>query len=217
MMERMTGKYAVGGLVNVGHHAPEVNEISDVAAKFVDDLFEDLKSSKPAWRQSFPDDLALNKAKREWTKAFIENGIRSKFVIAKGKRHVRRTPSPFFPSAGEFVSWCKPSLEDIGLPDVDSAYREACNAGSDHVWSHDAVHLAAAAAGRFDLARSPERLMLPKFKKQYDFFAEKVMRGEVLRVALPKPPPKPVFGDGGEPVKPCEVGGFLKNMRKGLI
>jgi len=216
MMKRMTGQLVAGGLVTGTRDATEVNEISDVAAKFVDDLFEDLKSSKPAWRQSFPDDLALNKAKREWTKAFIENGIRSKFVIAKGKRHVRRTPSPFFPSAGEFVSWCKPSLEDVGLPDVDSAYREACNAGRDHVWSHEAVYLAAVAVGRFDLARNLERLMLPKFKKQYDFYAQKVMRGEVLRVALPKPPPEPVFGDAGEPVKPGEVGGFLKNMRKGL-
>lgn len=190
--------------------------VSDEAAELVNDLFDHLKACKPAWRQSFPDDKALNVAKREWTKAFIENGITSRFMISKGKSMARRTATPFFPSSGEFVSWCRPSAEDVGLPDARDAYKEACNAGQGHVWSHDAVHLAANATGRFELRRTPEGVMFPRFKKNYEVFCLQVMRGEKLVIGLPKPPPKPVFGEAGKPVRPDEVVSFLKNMRKVL-
>jgi len=190
--------------------------VSNEAAELVDDLFENLKACKPAWKQSFPDDRAMNIAKREWTKGFMENGITSRFMISRGKGVARRMPTPFFPSIGEFVSWCRPSAEDVGLPDASVAYKEACNAGQGHAWSHDAVQLAANATGRFELKRSPESVMFPRFKKNYEVYCLQVMRGEKLVIALPKPPPKPVFGDAGKPVRPDEVGSFLKNIRKGL-
>ena len=58
--------------------------------------------------------------------------------------------------------------------------------------------------------------MFPRFKKNYEVFCLKVMRGEKLLIALPNPPPKPVFGDAGKPIRPGEVGSFLKNLKKGL-
>ncbi|PJZ07336.1 DNA replication protein [Pantoea rodasii] len=92
--------------------------------KMMNEFFDGLKQVFPAsvstaWRT--PNDEAA--AKRQWIAAFAENGITSKTQLAAGMRQARASGSPFLPSPGQFITWCKQSsFSAAGLPDEDSLY-----------------------------------------------------------------------------------------------
>lgn len=112
------------------------------AAKHVNDIFRALQAAFPAWRSAFPDDAALKAAKASWVKGLIEGGITDMEQIARGVRKARQSESDFFPSVGKFIAWCKPSLEEFGLPVPAMAFHEASMyAGRiyEHEWSHPGV------------------------------------------------------------------------------
>lgn len=92
--------------------------------RLVDALFSNLKQVFPAsvstaWRN--PNDEAA--AKRQWIAAFAENGIHNKQQLSAGMKHARASGSPFLPSPGQFIQWCKQGeLRSAGLPDEDGLY-----------------------------------------------------------------------------------------------
>ncbi len=92
--------------------------------KLMNEFFEGLKQVFPAsvstaWRNA-GDEAA---AKRQWIAAFAENGINNRQQLAAGMRRARASGSPFLPSPGQFIAWCKQSSFVVaGLPDEDSLY-----------------------------------------------------------------------------------------------
>lgn len=92
--------------------------------RLVDALFNNLKQVFPAsvstaWRR--PEDEAA--AKRQWIVAFAENGIQSKQQLSAGMKQARASSSPFLPSPGQFIEWCKEaSFSAAGLPDDEELY-----------------------------------------------------------------------------------------------
>jgi hypothetical protein len=128
------------GQVQAKQQAPKA--INEEAARHVNDIFRALQAAFPAWRSAFPDDAALKAAKASWVKGLIEGGITDMEQIARGVRKARQSESDFFPSVGKFIGWCKPSLEEFGLPMPAMAFHEASMyAGRiyDHEWSHPGV------------------------------------------------------------------------------
>lgn len=87
--------------------------------RLVDALFNNLKQVFPAsvstaWRN--PNDEAA--AKRQWIAAFAENGINSKQQLSSGMREARASGSPFLPSPGQFIEWCRAGEQfAAGIPD----------------------------------------------------------------------------------------------------
>lgn len=51
----------------------------------------------------------MNQAKAEWFKGLIENNITSDLQIDAGLAKARTHNSPFLPSIGQFIAWCKES------------------------------------------------------------------------------------------------------------
>ncbi|KJV49641.1 DNA replication protein [Pantoea sp. BL1] len=92
--------------------------------RLVDALFSNLKQVFPAsvstaWKN--PNDEAA--AKRQWIAAFAENGIYNRQQLSAGMREARASGSPFLPSPGEFIAWCKKCASiAAGLPDEDKLY-----------------------------------------------------------------------------------------------
>lgn len=92
--------------------------------KLVNALFINLKQVFPAsvstaWKN--PNDEAA--AKRQWIAAFAENGIHSKQQLSAGMKHARASGSPFLPSPGLFIEWCKEALfSAAGVPYEDELY-----------------------------------------------------------------------------------------------
>jgi hypothetical protein len=78
--------------------------------EFVNELFRELKSCFPAWGVAIKSKAQQDETKRQWVKAFQENGINTKELVDIGMKEARKQPTDFFPSTGKFVSWCKPPV-----------------------------------------------------------------------------------------------------------
>ncbi|STQ71488.1 replication protein P [Hafnia alvei] len=94
------------------------------AENLVDALFRQLKQVFPAASQTNlrrPEDE--NAAKKQWIAAFAENGIRTREQLSAGMQHARSSESPFWPSPGQFIAWCKQGvLKANGLPSSEELY-----------------------------------------------------------------------------------------------
>lgn len=90
------------------------------------------------------------------------------------------------PQPVAFAALCEPRPEDVGLPDVAGAWREVCahaHEPGQHAWSHEAVRMAGAAVGWWDLRHvSPSRVarLEKRFGKHYGALVNRVMAGEEL-------------------------------------
>ena len=98
--------------------------VNPEAESLVNDLFKNLKQVFPAASQTnLRSLLDENAAKQQWIAAFAENGIRSREQLSAGMQHARASGSPFWPSPGQFIAWCKQgALKAAGLPDEDELY-----------------------------------------------------------------------------------------------
>ncbi|MDT8849371.1 replication protein P [Pantoea dispersa] len=103
---------------------PDNRGFSSAIEQLVDMLFSALKLVFPASISTTlkaPRDEAA--AKRQWVAAFAENGITSRQQISAGMKRARASGSPFWPSPGQFISWCKEGESGAaGLPDENALY-----------------------------------------------------------------------------------------------
>ncbi len=162
--------------------------IDPASAQVVNALFTELKAVHPAWRSAWPTPEMENTAKRSWTKAFTAAGMCSIEQIRYGIDRCRASGSPFMPSVGQFLDWCRPSPENMGLPSVHRAYLQACAAShpaADTSALHPAVWHAACEAGLYMLARQPESKSRPVFERAYAITVRLIIEGEPLR-EIPK-------------------------------
>lgn len=90
------------------------------------------------------------------------------------------------PTLPEFRALCTPTAEDLRLPALDDAYREAALADKDHRWSHPAVYAAARATGVFELRTLPEAKSRPLFERAYEIVTRRVLAGERFDVPIPQ-------------------------------
>lgn len=103
---------------------PGAGVVNHDAERMVDALFRQLKQVFPAAGatnlRSEADEAA---AKKQWIATFAENGIKTREQLSAGMRQARASESPFWPSPGQFVAWCKNGVATaLGLPDEDALY-----------------------------------------------------------------------------------------------
>lgn len=156
-------------------------------------LFRELMAIFPAWKQAWPDQEAINAAKATWTKAFMAERITKVEQIRFGIEQCRKVGSDFAPSVGKFIQLCQPTPEMLGLPTLESAFREASRnahpamAGQAN-WSHDAVWHAAKESGFESLNRLETSLARKLFERNYVITLRRLVEGLPLQqmpLALP--------------------------------
>lgn len=116
---------ALASMANQDKHSAD-NVVNIEAARLVDKLFSQLKLVFPAAEQTaLKSEANETAAKRQWIAAFAEGGISSIEQLKAGMRHARASTSPYWPSPGQFVSWCKDSATVLGvsLEDVMNEFR----------------------------------------------------------------------------------------------
>ncbi|HDM8336482.1 TPA: replication protein P [Yersinia enterocolitica] len=98
-------------------------QVPEQAADIFNELFRQLKAAFPALMTSIKDQRDLNELRRQWVLAFIENGITSIDQVNAGMKIARQQATPFLPSPGQFIAWCKQgATRAAGLPDADELY-----------------------------------------------------------------------------------------------
>lgn len=114
MKQVMTAMQQKMSQINADNQQQEAakKQVSENAKSVIDELFEELKSCYPAWKQAFGDKETWLAAKRTWTKAFIENNISTTEQVSTGLKLARKGDNPFWPSVGQFIKWCDGSSID---------------------------------------------------------------------------------------------------------
>lgn len=95
------------------------------AEKLVDMIFENLMQVFPASTQTnLRTDADIRVAKQQWVAAFAESGITSREQLSAGMQKARSSQSPFWPSPGQFISWCREGSGALGVSvdDIMSEY-----------------------------------------------------------------------------------------------
>jgi len=177
-------------------------------------FFTALQTIFPAWKNALPTTQHLEAAKRQWLEALVENGIDSSEKLNIGLKKARDEGGDFFPSPAKFVSWCKPTPQDFGLPTLERAYKEAIDnsgrVGTLH-WTHNAIYHAATQVGLKALSVMNDEKAHKAFSHAYQKTCEAVMTGQVL-------PEIPKAIERKEPVKAsAEVANKHLEAMKALI
>ncbi|WP_080070725.1 replication protein P [Salmonella enterica] len=90
--------------------------VNSDAERLVDALFMQLKQIFPAATQTnLRSDTDERVAKQQWIAAFSENGIRTRKQLSAGMQKARSSQSPFWPSPGQFISWCREGSGALGV------------------------------------------------------------------------------------------------------
>ncbi|EDQ8488725.1 phage replication protein [Salmonella enterica] len=99
-----------------GGNPEHVRVVNSDAERLVDALFMQLKQIFPAATQTnLRSDADERVAKQQWIAAFSENGIRTRKQLSAGMQKARSSQSPFWPSPGQFISWCREGSGALGV------------------------------------------------------------------------------------------------------
>lgn len=124
-----------------------INEIE----KQFNQIFIELKAVFPAITALIKTQSDLDTFKKQWLLSFAENGINTLRQFEIGMKKARQQSTPFVPSPGQFVSWCKEGeASDIGLPTVAQVIREfnkysaeigfSCQTAEEFPWSNPVMY-----------------------------------------------------------------------------
>lgn len=170
--------------------APQEFNLPPQAITIVNDLFNDLKGVCTAWQHTFTDTSIEVAAKQQWAQALFENGVVNQQQIDTGMKKARQLAKPWFPSSGEFIEWCKPTLEDYGLPNAEQALRKVINGQKR---SHPVLYAAAQATGSRELKTMPHTELLKLFTRNYEIVCQNFINGQDFSQVIPKALPEKVY------------------------
>lgn len=94
--------------------------------------------------------------------------------LAIGLERCAKNPDPWPPSLGQFRALCQPTMEDMGFPELDEAYRLACTLGEGENLP-EAVQKARYIIGHWEFRTKPEAEIFPKFKRIYKKVVEDLL------------------------------------------
>ena len=127
---------------------PEQQNPTDDQGVILNALFSRLTAIFPAWKQAITSEYELKAVKAEWFKGLTAENCLTPDMIKKGLEQARKHNSPFFPSIGQFVGWCKNNGVDAEhrenaamyipfqrriMPHTQEEYREMASRGMDKI------------------------------------------------------------------------------------
>lgn len=193
------------------------------AERLIDRLFLRLKQAFPASSAMFRDPLVEQETKRQWLIVLSENGVTSREQIAAGIKKAFTMNSPYWPSIGQFMAWCREGeLQECGLPSVDELEREVDRYNAEkHFLSYPTQHNWPSAAVYWmviDISARQSREMWSRAElkreceKELKKMAKRILAGEQIpepRVAIAT---KPEY----RPAERESVLKYIENMKQML-
>lgn len=180
----------------------------DQAALVFNDLFRQLRATFPAITAHIKTQDDLNDFRRTWMMAFAENGINTIAQVNAGMQLARQQATPWVPSPGQFVAWCREgSLRVAGLPSdeelVELVHRYCAERGylsspEAFPWERPAHYWMVTAL--YSGMRShnwTEKELLNAAREELSSMEKKIRRGEPIPEPVlvleekPRPPMKP--------------------------
>lgn len=156
--------------------------ITEQTIEFVNRVMKTILANSPAWSISLKGTESINDYRQQLVKAFLENEITQMAQVELGLKRIRKEPTNFLPSVGQFIGWCVPTPEAIGCPDSTDAYKEACRYRySKKTLSHPCIAYALAKISMYELSNKSEKQTKPRFEKLYQQAVELFYYGDPLQ------------------------------------
>lgn len=155
----------------------------------VNQIFTRLAALYPrTWESAFPSQNVLSLSKRELAQELaIWTTLPGREVTERAMSELKRQGSTWPPTIPVLVSMLAPQPADYGMPATADAWAEACAHAHEPTrwrWSHEAVRLAGAAVGWWELTHTTAQSQWPRlekrFAKHYQALVNRVMAGEQL-------------------------------------
>lgn len=164
-------------------------KLDSVSVAIVNQLFAIFESICRGFEKQYgQQQRKLNMEKIQWALGFMDSGINRIEQLEFGIKQCRLEGPINTPTLGQFLKWCMPNPEQLGIPSVDIAYKEACRNSKlemhERKWTHKAVYNAYFMCNYFELINLPEKNTFPIFKRNYEIIVKKMVRGEELK-AIP--------------------------------
>ena len=154
---------------------------------------------------------ALDAAKRLW----LENlCLYSPATIIAATHHIIKQ-SDYLPTISQLVRQCQQIDSGLVIPDVHTAYVEACTASSpkqNYSWTHPIIYFAGRNSNWFFLASNSESIAFPVFKKHYQQLCLRLHSGESLPTIKPLDSPR----ISGESLSKTENAKRMEVLKKSL-
>lgn len=137
------------------------------------------------WTNRWPTPEMIRVAKNEWANDLAEfSDVELDRAVGRCKARHRMPPSLI-----EFLACCTPEFRELGMPEVDDAYLEACRQAHCPTapamrWSHPAVFLAGRHVGWHDLQCGLSGIK-NRYEKAYRALFRQVASGTQLEIPVP--------------------------------
>lgn len=168
---------------NHRNHFSDLPPINDETAEIIDYIFVRFMGIVRMAHYQSNFEVVFDSLKREYTYELMSAGIKNKSDIDKALDGLRKKGAEFIPSPSEFVEMCKPSPDELGIPDVYWAYKLACeysHPASDKQPMHPVVYHAWKQTGSNQMRELPRHQNFPIFERNYNIALRKFQNGEIL-------------------------------------
>lgn len=193
-MEKISNVIDIKRLLAINAEKTEKAEkISDQldprAVELVNRLFTFFYSVCRGFEKQYHEPKKLSMEKTQWMRAFQDEGLVTFPQILPGIKRVRRETPINTPTIGQFIDYCTPTDEALGVPTLDEAYREACKnsyfAETEKVWTHKLVHHAWKLTGAYNLASCTRDTSYPIFRRNYEITIRDWRAGKAIEEIHP--------------------------------
>jgi len=136
------------------------------------------------FKSTFETEDEIRIAKREWA---LSLGSFNETELVKAVNHCKETLS-WMPTISEFLQILQKYTSDLGVPDLRSAYQEACMHAEHpvaHSWSHPLVYWCGRQVGWFELRNLTEAETFGQFEYHYHLNMRKVRAGDSIDIPNP--------------------------------
>ena len=185
--------------VAVHEERRDSNGKKEQVARIFNELFVQLQAAFPASVSTIREQNKLNEFRKQWMLAFLENGITTMEQVNAGMRHARASESPFWPSPGQFIKWCKDSKMVLGvtIDDVMAEFHRYSKEKSLYPggperfpWRHPVMYWVVCDTRRAMYQRQLSEIEVEKHARRLlDDWAKKVASGQQIPDPVEETPP----------------------------
>ena len=192
---------------------PSVDNVkpTDAHIDAISQLFTELELAyHNQFHKAFPDHQSLTLAKQLWLRVLAD--LSADNIIRGGRQAICN--SDFLPTLNT-LRRCAEATATAGIPDVKTAYYEACKANGEklqHAWTHPIVYHAGQQTGWYLLKNYVEQQSFPIFEYNYGVLLDRMRRGEELTL----PVFKSIANESSKPLDTETKKAKLQSLRESL-
>ena len=168
--------------------------INPNSARLVEIVFMKMMALCRGFDSYYKDTRKLQLERKQWAQTFSREGLTEHSQIRLGLQRLENYKYPNPPQLGEFLSWCNPTLEELGLMPAEQAYQVAAKMNAQFgevpelsMAQLEIIRYAIENTGKYELRNKPMTKTYPIFQRNYEIAIRNYIKGtfDPIPKALP--------------------------------